>query len=141
MAAVKQDTLLFFEKKRDLYPLYETFEKMLLERFPQTDIKVQKSQISFSNRHIYACVSFLRIKKALLQKTQLPAQQKRADTPALYFVLTLGLPYPLDSGRVAVKTEPYPGRWTTHLPIRSEADLDPELFTWIRQAYEYAQNK
>lgn len=97
MAAVKQDTLLFFEKKRDLYPLYETFEKMLLERFPQTDIKVQKSQISFSNRHIYACVSFLRIKKALLQKT--------------------------------------------HLTISSEADLDPELFIWIRQAYEYAQTK
>ena len=38
------------------------------------------------------------------------ASKKKSELPASYFVLTLGLSYPLESERVAVKTEPYPGR-------------------------------
>ena len=91
-------------------------------------MKVQKSQITFSNRHVYACVSFLRVKR-------------KAELPDDYFVLTLGLPYPLESGRVAVKTEPYPGRWTTHILISSISDLDEELFDWVDQAYEFSEKK
>ena len=94
----------------------------------QTEIKVQKTQITFKNRHVYACVSFLRVRK-------------KAELPDPYFVLTLGLPYPLESDRVAAKTEPYPGRWTTHIVISQLADLDEELFQWIRQAYEFAESK
>ena len=128
MDFVKQDTLIFFEQHRDAYPLYEIFINMQLEQFPQTKMKVQKSQISFSNRHMYACVSFLRVKK-------------KAEMPAAYFVLTLGMPCPLESDRVAVRTEPYPGRWTTHIVISAPTDLDEELFGWIRLAYEFAENK
>ena len=47
----------------------------------------------------------------------------------------------LESNRVAVKTEPYPGRWTTHFAISSSSDLDEELFDWIEQAYQFAQEK
>lgn len=61
--------------------------------------------------------------------------------PDSYFVLTLGLPYPLESGRVAVKTEPYPGRWTTHIVISKMSDLDEELFAWVVQAYEFSEKK
>ena len=67
--------------------------------------------------------------------------KKKAELPEAYFVLTLGLPAPLDSPRVAAKTEPYPGRWTTHLVISSPSDLDEELFDWIGQAYSFAQSK
>ena len=49
--------------------------------------------------------------------------------------------YPLESDRVAAKTEPYPGRWTTHFVISSPSDLDEELFDWIEQAYQFAQAK
>ena len=58
-----------------------------------------------------------------------------------YFVLTLGLSKPLDSDRVAAKTEPYPGRWTTHFVISETADLDEELFEWVAQAYAFALYK
>lgn len=51
------------------------------------------------------------------------------------------LPYPLESGRVAVKTEPYPGRWTTHIVISKMSDLDEELFAWVVQAYEFSEKK
>lgn len=89
---------------------------------------MQKSQISYYNRHLYACVSFLKVKK-------------KAELPEDYFVLTLELSAPLESDRVAAKTEPYPGRWTTHFVISSPSDLDEELFDWIEQAYQFAQAK
>lgn len=86
---------------------------------------MQKSQISCYNRHLYACVSFLKVKK-------------KAELPEDYFVLTLGLSAPLESDRVAAKAEPYPGRWATHFVISSPSDLDEELFDWIEQAYQFA---
>ena len=57
-------------------------------------------------------------------------------------VLTLGMPYPLESGRVAVKTEPYPGRWTTHILLSRPDELDEELFFLGKgSAYDFALNK
>ena len=123
-----QDTLFFFDQHQAVYPLYACFQEKLLARFPESRIKVQKSQISNCNRHLYACESFLKVKK-------------KAELPDDYFVLTLGLSAPLDSDRVAAKTEPYPGRWTTHFVISSPSDLDEELFDWIEQAYQFAQAK
>lgn len=58
--------------------------------------------------------------------------------PEDYFVLTLGLSATPESDRVAAKTEPYPGRWTTHFVISSPSDLNEELFDWIEQAYLFA---
>lgn len=128
MGSTMQATLLFFDRHQAIYPLYECFYKELLSRFPESKTKVQKTQISYYNRHLYACVSFLRVKK-------------NAELPNSYFVLTLGLPVPLESDRVAAKTEPYPGLWTTHIVISSASDLDEELFDWIEQAYIFAQTK
>ena len=56
-------------------------------------------------------------------------------------MLTLGLPAPLESDRAAAKTEPYPGRWTTHFVLSSPSELDEELFGWIEQAHAFAQAK
>ena len=128
LTQIKQDTMMFFDRHREAIPIYESFENMLFHLYPQTKMKVQKTQITFSNRHVFACVSFMRPKK-------------KAELPASYFVLTLGLSYPLESERAAVKTEPYPGRWTTHIVISDISDLNQELFDWIKQAYEFAEYK
>ena len=128
LSPVKQDTMMFFDGHQEMYSIYESFEQTLLHQYPQTKIKVQKTQIAFSNRYIFACVSFMRPKK-------------KSELSASYFVLTLGLSYPLESERVAIKTEPYPGRWTTHIVIHKMSDLDQELFDWVKQAYEFAACK
>ena len=128
MDFTRQDTLMFFDNHPAAVPLYEAFEAKLLEIFPLTTIRVQKTKITFSNRHVYACVSFQRVRK-------------KADLPDSYIVITLGLPYPLESDRVAVKTEPYPGRWTTHIVVGAIEELDDELFVWIRQAYNFSESK
>lgn len=118
----------FFVKHQSAYPLYRLFYDELLTRFPETETRVQKTQISFYNRHLFACASFMRVRR-------------KAELPEGYFVLTLGLNRPLESDRVAVKTEPYPGRWTTHLVIGDPAELDEELFGWVAEAYDFALNK
>lgn len=123
-----QDAMMFFDQHKGVYPVYELFYKELLSRFPETKVKVQKSQISFYNRHSFACVSFMRVRK-------------KSELPESYFILTLGLTKPLESDRVAAKTEPYPGRWTTHFVISEPAEIDEELFSWVTQAYEFAQMK
>ena len=56
-------------------------------------------------------------------------------------VITLGLPCPLQSERIAVKTEPYPGRWTHHIVVSKTEELDEELLSWIRAAYVFADTK
>lgn len=121
------DILAFFHEHAEAFSLYEPLEARLLA-FPGTSIRVQKTQITFSNRHVYACASFLRVRR-------------KAELPDPYLVLTLGMPYPLESGRVAVKTEPYPGRWTTHILLSRPDELDEELFSWVREAYDFSMNK
>lgn len=128
MDYIEQDTLLFFKEHPAALPVYEAFARKLAGALPNSNVRVQKTQITFSNRHVYACVSFLRVKK-------------KAELPDSFFVLTLGLPYALESERVAVKTQPYPGRWTTHFVISRLSDLDEELFAWVRHAYAFAAQK
>ncbi len=128
MYQTSTDELLFLGAQPGMIPVYEVLAGKIFASYPDTRIKVGKSQISFLGRHLYACVSYARVKK-------------KKELPGNWFVLTLGLNYPLESPRVAVKTEPYPGRWTTHIVICREEDLDEELFGWIDQAYQFAQNK
>ncbi len=128
MRELDADTLMFFDRHMDMLPLYLAFEEILFDSFPVVSKRVRKTQISFSNRHVFACVSFARVKR-------------RAGLPKRYMVITLGLPAPLDSERVAVKTEPYPGRWTHHIAVSAPEELDEELLSWIRTAYAFADAK
>lgn len=120
MDDIATDEKLFFDRHANVYPLYELFRQRLLAAYPDTLVKVQKTQISFYNRHLYACASFLRVKR----KTELPEVYTR-----------------LDSSRVAAIAEPYPGRWTTHFVISDPSDLDAVMYGWIDQAYEFANPK
>ena len=121
-------TELFFEGHGEALPLYMLFEERLYAIFPSTHKRVQKTQVTFVNRRVFACVSFARVKR-------------KAEMPSPSLVITLGLPYPLESERVAVKTEPYPGRWTTHIVVGTPGELDDELFFWVEQAYGFAESK
>ena len=46
--------LLFFEKMPQALPIYEAFTKRLLKELGPVQVKVQKSQIAFSNRYQFA---------------------------------------------------------------------------------------
>lgn len=56
-------------------------------------------------------------------------------------MVTFGLGHRLDAPRVAVATEPHPGRWTHHVLVTDPVDIDDELMAWVREAYEFSINK
>lgn len=122
------DTLMFFNEHQNVLELYQIFEKLLYSTFPIVNKRVQKTQITFYNRHVFSCVSFTKVKR-------------KAELPERYIVITIGLPAPLESDRVAVKVEPYPGRWTHHIVISKPEELDEELVSWIKEAYAFAEAK
>ena len=116
-----ENALLFFQQDIEALPLYERLEGLILDRIADVQIKVQKSQISFYNRHMFACVSFNKVRKA-------------KERPAHYIVATFGLDHRLESPRIDVATEPYPNRWTHHVLISSPDEIDDELMGWIYEA-------
>ena len=128
MRELDLDTLMFFEGHLDALDLYRSFEELLYDSFHNVNKRVQKTQITFFNRHVFACVSFARVRR-------------KAELPEGYMVITIGLPCPLQSERVAVKTEPYPGRWTHHIVVSRTEELNEELLSWIRAAYVFADTK
>ena len=56
-------------------------------------------------------------------------------------MLTLGLARRLESPRVDIATEPYPGRWTHHIVVGSAGEIDGELMDWIKEAAAFAAAK
>lgn len=121
------DVLFFFESHLESLPLYDAFEAQA-ERLGEVNIRVQKTQIAFSNRHNFAFVSFLPARKA-------------KDRPKTYITVTFGLGRRVDSPRIDIATEPYPGRWTHHVLVSSTEEIDGELMGWIREAYDFSADK
>ena len=122
------DTLHFFELQKEALPLHEALEARILDEIPDVRIKVQKSQISFYNRHLFGCISFLRVKK-------------KKEMPPCYIVVTVGLARKLESPRVAVATEPYPGRWTHHIVVSDPDQIDDQLMDWLKEAAAFSAQK
>ncbi len=122
------DILFFFDKDPAALPLYEAFESRALTEVENVSIRVQKTQITFTNPKVFAAVSFL------------PARRK-ALRPEHYITITLGLGRRLDSPRADAVSEPYPGRWTHHLLVAEPEEIDGELMEWVREAAAFAADK
>lgn len=122
------DTLLFFNEKPEALPLYNALEERILAEIGNVNTKVQKSQITFSNKHNFAFISFLPVRKA-------------KDRPRVYITVTFGLSYKKESPRIDVATEPYPNRWTHHVLVSSIDEIDDELLSWIKEASNFSAMK
>ncbi|MCI9161038.1 MAG: hypothetical protein HFG23_08435 [Anaerotruncus sp.] len=118
----------FFNRMPAALPLYEQFERRIFAELEGVTVKVQKTQISFVNRHLFACVSFARVRK-------------KKDCPNPYLVITFGLDRKVESPRIDVATEPYPNRWTHHLLISKTEEIDGELIAWVKEAAAFAAYK
>ena len=117
--------LQFFDQMPEALPLYQKFEREVLSRVEDVHIKVQKTQITYSNRHVFACVSFAKVRKA-------------KERPPVYIVVTFGLAYKKESPRIDIATEPYPNRWTHHVLVSREEEIDGELLGWVKEAAAFS---
>ena len=123
----ESDVLFFFDGKPAQLALYQALERAMEARFPEASVKVQKSQISFYHRHLFAAAS-------------LPLR-RRKEWPKECLLVTFGLSHRLSSPRIAVAVEPYPNRWTHHVVVAREEEIDGELLDWLAEAYDFAAAK
>ena len=116
------EELLFFNHRPEAVAVYAAFEEALKKRLGPLEPRVQKSQITYAPK-VFACVSLPR---------------KKGESGIL---VSLGLGRREGSSRVAVAVEPYPGRWTNHIPVHTPGEVDGELMEWVEEAYHFALTK
>lgn len=126
--SVSDDVLLFFDGHMDALPIYERLEGEVMRLFPDTKIEVRKTQISFKNRHLFACASFLPVRR-------------KVERPNPFLTVTFGLGRAVYDGRIAVTVEAAPNRWTHHVLVGSPEEIDGALMAWIGEAYRFAEGK
>ena len=107
--------------------LYEALFQAMSAAFPEGQVKVQKSQISFYGRHLFAAAS-------------LPFRRKKG-WPEHCLLVTFGLGRRLDHPRIAVAVEPYPNRWTHHVVVDRPEQIDGQLLEWLGEAWRFSQEK
>lgn len=123
----ESDVLFFFDGRPLELALYQTLFRSMETAFPGASVRVQKTQISFYGRHLFAAVS-------------LPVR-RRKGWPEHCIVVTIGLSHRLESPRIAVAVEPYPNRWTHHVLVSGEEQIDGELLVWLKEAWAFSENK
>ena len=117
-SVITPDILFFFDGHPGALALYETLAEKLLAQFPETEIRVQKTQVSFYDGRMYACAS-------------LAAVRRKAERPDPYLTVTFSLDAPSDSPRL-VCVPVRRNRFTHHAIIGDPADIDDELLGWLR---------
>lgn len=110
----------FFAGKAAEMALYDALADRLQRELPSFDWKVQKTQITLVNPRVFCCVS-MKWKGSL--------------------TVSFGLPSKAESPRIIAASEPYPNRWTHHVKIKSSAEIDKELISWLQASYFFSKQK
>ena len=111
----------FFDGHREARHLYDAVAEAV-SGIGSVTVRVSKSQVAFRRRSGFAFV-------------WRPGMYLRKAAP---LVLSVALRRRDDSPRWKEVVEPAPGRFTHHLELRSEADVDEEVRGWLQEAWELA---
>lgn len=110
----------FLSQKPAALPGAMAFLRGALERWPDTQIVTQKSQVGLRGPRPFCALT-------------LPGSRvKGHPTPGA--VLSLFLSRPLETDRLILAVEAYPGRFTNHLALPGPEGLDEDLWTWTAEA-------
>lgn len=121
------DEIAFFNRMPQMLPLYVALREKLERAYPDMDVRVAKTQISFRNRHVFAMAS-------------LP-WRKVKGWPEAYLLVSFGLPCRKESPRIAQAVEAYPNRWTHHVLVVTEDEIDDTLMSWLDEAFWFSAAK
>ena len=108
--------------------LYQRLEEEILRRVPGVTVKTARTQITFANPRGFAFASFLPVRPA-------------ARRPKPYLTVSFGLNYRKESPRIDAAVEPYPNRWTHHVLVSREEEIDGELLGWVEEAAAFSAAK
>jgi hypothetical protein len=110
----------FFASQPLSKQLFETVRREI-EALGASSMRVSKSQIAFKRRRGFAWV-------------WMPAQYLKREAAPL--VLSVSLPRRDPSARWKQIVEPYPGRFMHHLELYGATEIDDEVRSWLRAAWE-----
>lgn len=119
-----QEELLFFNDWLDMLPLYRRIMEGITKEHPDVSVRVLKTQISLRSKYVFAAVS-------------LP-WRKISGWPERHLLVTFMLPEQALSPRIKQAVEPYPHRWTHHVPVEKMEEIDGELMGWLAEAYRFS---
>lgn len=114
---VTDDILFFFDREPLALSLFELLYEQAMARWPSSTLRVQKTQITFSDPRGY-----------------LFASRPRRRGGGL--MVTFGLSAPLQSPRLFAVANPAPGRYTHHVQVADPADIDEQLMQWIEWSHK-----
>jgi hypothetical protein len=112
----------FFAGHEESRRIFEVVARAIASAGP-AEVSVTKSQVAFRRRTGFA---FAWMPDMYLSRGNVP------------LVLTIGLRRRDDSPRWKQVVEPSPSRFTHHLELHSEADIDESVRRWLREAWEAA---
>jgi len=117
----------FFQHQDAAKMLFDGIAIRLLERFPESSFKIQKSQIALVSTKTYAAL-------------WLPIHPIK-DHPEAKLILSFGLDEKLEDPRIREVNEPYPKRYMHHILLSQAEDLDETLLTWLEKAIVFSDRK
>jgi len=123
---IRKEIDAFFSGQQRRVDLYMAVEEMIKSLGPAT-IEITKSQISFGTKYKFAWV-------------WLPPDSSH-KRPKDSIVLTFGLDHRIESKHIVEAVEPYPGRWTHHIIVQNETDLNTDVYKWLKQAYAFSKGR
>ena len=121
-----QDELQFFAGHGAALPIYTELRSRVFAQWPDVEVRVARTQITFKARYGFAFVSTRRIGRRC---------------PEVFIIVSFGLGREVRSERIFAASEPYPNRWTHHVIVASPDEVDGELMGWLAEANDFALNK
>lgn len=118
-----QDELQFFAGHGAALPIYTELRSRVFAQWPDVEVRVARTQITFKARYGFAFVSTRRMGRRC---------------PEVFIIVSFGLHREVSSPRILAASEPYPGRWTHHVIVSDLSEIDGELLGWIAEAHDYA---
>lgn len=115
----------FFAGRPTELSIYRELENAVQTRIPDMTIRVMKSCVSFDDGRPFCYVSL----------------QRCGKRKGPYILVSFGLEAPIADPRVAAVVEPYPNRWTHHVPVGEPAEVDDQLLAWIDWAHAFSERK
>lgn len=121
-----QDELQFFAGHGAALPIYTELRSRVFAQWPDVEVRVARTQITFKARYGFAFVSTRRMGRRC---------------PEVFIIVSFGLGREVCSERIFAASEPYPNRWTHHVIVASPDEVDGELMGWLAEAHDFALNK
>lgn len=121
-----QDELQFFAGHGAALPIYTELRSRVFAQWPDVEVRVARTQITFKACYGFAFVSTRRMGRRC---------------PEVFIIVSFGLGREVRSERIFAASEPYPNRWTHHVIVASPDEVDGELMGWLAEAHDFALNK